>query len=326
MPLSGVQIRREQEDQFATTVRWSDCTNEITGTDGNYNKVYSYIYREHTPNVALSLRFRNVGDASDFEKAILKLTSTPIFSWPSNISPTHFVHTVSDTGENARNYRAILLIRTRSGWRFSALFYVYRDTDFQYTRANEQFQLQFHQAYYTHYVSNHFGHTFLPKERPHFERCEKRLCSEKSDRLDGRPIKFNNEVDCMRFLSAISITHKIIFSRQARSLSTKLPNRFRIGTITSNKVPADVQLWQRGTSVRLLTRYVRGVEDKWISTTVPQEGMDRQGGSHRAILPKVNYQRGRKVNISNMEATDPSNRSNGNKIGPIVIGFENANG
>lgn len=307
-------------------VKWSDCTYETTGTDGNYNKVYSYIYRERTPNVALSLHFRNVGDADDFETAILRLASPPIFSWPSTISPTHFVHTVSDTGENAITYRAILLIRARHGWRFSALLYVYGHTDFQYSRATKQFQLQFHQAYYTHYVSNHLGHTFPPKEPPHFEKCEKRLCSEKSGRLDDSPIEFDDEVDCMRFLSSISISHKMIFSRQARFISTRLPSILRFRSITSNKGPADVQLWQRGTSVRLLTRWVQGVEDKWISMTVPPEGMDRQGSTYRAILPKVEYQRGRNVKMFNMEATDPSLRMNGKKSGPIVIEFENANG
>lgn len=307
-------------------VKWSDCTYETTGTDGNYNKVYSYIYRERTPNVVISLRFRNVGDAGDFETAILTLPSTPIFSWPSTTSPTHFVHTVSDTGEDAKNYRAVLLIRTRSEWRFSVLLYVYRDTDFHFPLATKQSQLQFHQAYYTHYVSNHFGHTFLPKEPPHFEQCEKRLCGEKSDRLDHSQIEFDDEGDCMRFLSSLSNSHKIIFSRKASFISTRPPPKFKIGSIKSNKGPADVQLWQKGTSVRLLTRWVHGVEDKWMSMTVPPEGMDRQGGSYCASLPKVDYQRERKVNMSNMEATDPSNRTDGKRSGPITIKFETTNG
>lgn len=320
-------MRRESDNQYATMVRWSDCTYEANNkTDGNYNKVYSYIYKENAPNIALSLCFRNVGDADAFETAILRLPSTPIFSWPSTISPTHFVHTVSDTGENTKNYRAILLIRTRHGWRYSALLYVYRDTDFQYARATKQYQLQFHQAYFTHYISNHFGHTFLPKEPPHFEKCEKLLCSQKSDSLDDSLIEFDDEVDCMRFLSSLGSGHQMIFSRRASFISTKRPSRFRFGSINSNKGPADVQLWQKGNSVRLLTRWVHGVEDKWMSMTVPPQGMDRQGGSYRASLPNVDYQRGRKVNMSNMEATDPSNRADGKKSGPIIIGFETAVG
>lgn len=326
LPLSGVQIKREGDNQYAAMVKWSDCTYETKSTDGNYNKVYSYIYKESAPNVALSLYFRNLGDADAFETTILRLSSTPIFSWPSTISPTYFVHTVSDTGEDTKSYRAILLIRTRYGWRHSALIYVYRDTDFQYARATRHFRLQFHQAYYTHYVSNFFGHTFLPKERPHFEKCEKRLCSEKSDSIDDSPMEFDDEADCMRFLSSLSSGHQMIFSRQASWISTRRPSKFKFGPINSNKGPADVQLWQKGTSVRLLTRWVHGVEDKWLSMTVPPEGMDRQGGSYRASLPKVDYQRGRKVNMSNMEATDPSNRADGKKSGPIFIGFETPTG
>lgn len=324
--MSGVQIKREGDNQYAAMVKWSDCAYETTSTDGNYNKVYSYIYRESAPNIALSLYFRNSGDADAFEKAILRLSSTPIFSWPSTVSPTHFVHTVSDTGENAKSYRAILFIRSLDGWRHSALLYVYRDTDFQCTRAAKGFQLQFHQAYYTHYVSNHFGHTFLPKEPPHFEKCEKRLCSEKFDSLDGNPMEFDDEADCRRFISSLSSGHQMIFSRQAKFISTKGRSKFKFGSISSNKGPADVQLWQKGNSVRLLTRWVHGVEDKWMSMTVPPEGMDRQGSSYRASLPKVDYQRGRKVNISNMEATDPNKREDGKKSGPIIIGFETPTG
>ena len=101
LPLSGVQIKRERDNQYVAMIKWSDCTCEKIGTDGNYNKVYSYIYKETAPNIALSLCFRNFGDANAFETTILRLHSTPIFSWPSTTSPTHFVHTVSDTGENS---------------------------------------------------------------------------------------------------------------------------------------------------------------------------------------------------------------------------------
>lgn len=319
-------MKRECGNQHAVMVKWSDCTFQKISTDGNYNKVYSYIYKEIAPNIALSFCFRNLSDTEAFETAILRLHSTPLLSLPSTISPTHFVYTVSDLGENAKTYRAILLICTRSGWSHSTLLYVYRDTDFQYARATKQFRLQFHQAYYTHYVSNHFGHTFLPKESPHFERCEKRLCSEKSDSLDDGFIEFDDEMDCLRFLSSLSSGYQMIFSRQASFISTRRPSRFRFGAINSNKGPADVQLWKKGTSVRLLTRWVHGVEDKWMSMTVPPEGMDRQGGSYRASLPKVDYQRGRKVNMSNMEATDPSNKADGKKSGPIIIGFDTAIG
>lgn len=307
-------------------VKWSDCTYKTIGSDGNYNEVYSYIYKETAPNITLRLCFRNLGDADAFETAILRLHSTPIFAFPSTISPTHIVYTVSDTGENAMNYRAILLIRNRSGWSHSVLLYVYRDTDFQYARATKQFRLQFHQAYYTHYVSNHFGHTFLPKEPPHFKECQKRLCSEKSNSLDDGLIEFDDEVDCLRFLSSLSSGYQMIFSRQASFISTRRSRIIRFGAINSNKGPADVQLWQKDTSVRLLTRWVHGVEDKWMSMTVPPEGMDRQGSSHRASLPKVDYQRGRKVNMSKMEATDPSNKADGKKSGPIIIGFGTAIG
>lgn len=330
LPLSGVQLKRESDSQHAAIAKWSDCTYEIKGsTDGNYNNIYSYIYKETAPNIALSLCFRNLADADAFETATLRLHSTPILSLPSTISPTHFVHTVYDTGENARRYRAIVTIRTRSGWRHSSLLYVYRDTDFKYTRANarvnKQFRLQFHQAYYTHYVSNHFGYTFVPKEPTHFKECEKRLCSQKFDSLDDGLIEFDEEGDCFRFLSSLSNDHRLIFSRQASFISTKRRSKISFGVINS-KGPADVQLWQKDNSVRLLTRWVHEVEDKWMSMTVPPEWMDRQGVSNSASLPKVDYERGRKINMSKMEATDPRNKADGKKTGPITIGFGTADG
>lgn len=326
LPLSGVQIKRERDNQHAVKVKWSDCTYLKKSTDGNYNEVYSYIYKETAPNIALSLYFRDLGDANDFETKILRLNSDPIFSWPPTINPTHFVYTVSDTDEHAMAYRAILIIRTRSEWSHSALLYMYRDTDFQYARETNRFRLQFHQAYYTHYVSNHFGHTFLPRELPHFKECEKRLCNEKSDSLDDGLIKFDDEMDCLRFISSLSSGYRMIFSRQARFISTKRPPRFRFGAMNSKKGPADVQLWQKGTSVRLLTRWVHEVADKWTSMTVPTEEMDRQGGNYRVSLSMVDYQRGRKVNMSKMEATDRSNRADGKKSGTFTIGFSSADG
>lgn len=328
LPLSGVQLKRESDNQHAAEAKWSDCTYEMkASTDGKYHRVYSYIYKETAPNIALSLCFWNLADANAFETATLRLHSTPILSLPSTISPTHLVYTVCDTDEKAMRYKAIVTIRNQSGWRHSALLYVYRDTDFEYTRANagaaKQFRLQFHQAYYTHYVSNHFGHTFKPKEPPHFKECEKRYCSRKEYSLNDGLIEFDEEVECFRFLSSLSNDHRMIFSRRASFISTKRRPKITLGT---NKGPADVQLWQKDNSVRLLTRWVHEVEDKWMSMTVPPEGMDRQGGNNSASLPKVDYECGRKVNMSKMEAIWPRNEADSKKTGPITIRFSTADG
>ncbi|KAL8987411.1 MAG: hypothetical protein Q9169_008702, partial [Polycauliona sp. 2 TL-2023] len=80
LPLSGVRISRIGNSREAI-IKWSDCTHEQSDrTDGNYNRMYSYMYDENNPNIALRLLFKDPPDASDFEDTVLKLSNPPIFS------------------------------------------------------------------------------------------------------------------------------------------------------------------------------------------------------------------------------------------------------
>ena len=296
-------------------IRWSDCSNETQRSDGNYNKIWSYVYDESNPNIALSLSFRNAGDATDFESKVLRLSSTPVFSWSTSLV-SGSVYTVSDADPNPRNYKALWLTHTRYQWKNSEVFFMYRDTDYQYEQASRR--VRFPQAMYPHYVSSHVDRLFKPavNEKPHFSHCEKRV---------GNVVaEFDDETDCMAFMSSLSSQHTLIFSRRAPHVMTKAPSRF--GSAKSNKGQAEVQLWRKGNSIRLLSRWGDHVEDKWISMTVPKNGLEPQRDSNRATFPKLEYDRGRKMDMANLMARDSREKVEKQRFGNLVIIFETVRG
>ena len=149
---------------------------------------------------------------------------------------------------------------------------MYRDTDYHYDHASTR--VRFPQAMYPHYISSHIERLFKPaaNETPQFSHCEKRVGNVLAE--------FDDESDCMAFMSSLSSQHTLIFSRSAPHLTTKAPPRF--GSPKSNKGNAEVQLWRKGNSIRLLSRWGDHVEDKWISMAVPKDGLEPQRDSNRA--------------------------------------------
>lgn len=321
LPLSRVQIRREGLARQCT-IKWSDCTHEKSDkTDGNYNKIYTYVYDDSNPNVAFQLLFRNSQDATDFESAILHLSIPPIFSTPGP-NPV-FVYDISDTEPNPKKYKALILIKSRFDWTYSDLFYMYRDTDYQYDHST--FRVRLPSVYYTDYISTHVEKLYKPPadEAPHFSHCEKRI--------GNAPIDFDDEAIAAGFMSSLSGGHTLIFSSRAHYITTKPPSRFS-GT-KSNKGNAEVQLWSKGNSVRLVSRWDDKVEDKWMSMSVPRDGLAHTKDTNRASLPKCEYDRGRKIDMAHLVARDSrekdektGKKAGSSKVGPITIAFESVRG
>ena len=314
MPLSRVQISRDDLNRQAT-VKWSDCNHERPNlTDGNYNRKYDFVYDDGNPNIALQFLFRNSGDARDFESIILHLSFNPIFSWPTSSSFNH-VYNIWDHEPNPKEYKGLILLSTRYEWKYSDLFYIYRDTDYLYDSAGPT--VRFPQVIYTNYVSTHVDKLFppAPERPPQFSHCEKRV--------GNVSVEFDDERSCMDFISSLTSGHELLFSRRARSITTKAS---RFGSSKSNKGPAEVQLWRKGNSIHLLSRWVATVEDKWISMVLRSGSLEHRRDDNRASFARQEYYRGRKIDMSNLVARDPLEKSEWRRDGPVSIAFETVRG
>lgn len=316
MPLSRVQINREDIAR-QVKIKWSDCNYEKPDlTDGNYNPVYSYIYDDSNPNIALRLLFRNSEDATDFENTILRLSMPPIFSWPTG-GESRFIYDIHDADPNPKNYKAFLLIHTRFNWRYSDLFYVYRDSDYQFDSNTSR--IYFPEVIYTDYISTHVDKCYKPDadKPPRFSHCEKRI--------GNVAIDFGDPAVAMSFMSSLTNGYELIFSRRSHFITTKVPSRF--GSAKSNKGNAEIQLWQKGNTMRLVSRWGDKVEDKWMSMTIPKGGLEQRNDSNRAIFRNLEYDRGRKIDLGNVMAREFSHeKSEKKKTGMITIAFETVRG
>lgn len=320
LPLSRVQIRRDGDIGRQVEMKWSDCTHESRHrTDGSYNSIYTYIYDDHNPDLALFLTFRNARDAHDFEQTILHLAPEPIYSWTGN-SEAHSVYMISDYEPNQKKYKALMLTSTRHDWKYSDLFYLYRDIDFVYDRAARRVKLP--QLSYTDYISTHVDKLYKPPpdEPPQFSHCDKKI--------GHTVIDFTEESVAAAFMSSLTSDFILIFSRRADYITTKPPPKLPFGSIKSNKGPAEVQLWLKGNSVRLISRWNDKVEDKWLSMAVPRDGLEHKRDSNRAMLPKLQYDRGRKIDMANLVARDSKERKEdgGKKVRPVTIAFQTVRG
>lgn len=329
LPLSNVRVSRKGTAREAI-IKWSDCTHEQSDrTDGNYNRMYSYTYDENNPNIALRLSFKNSADATDFEDTAMRLSIPPIFS--STGPDSRLVYSISDTDTIPKNYKAILLTHTRLDWKYSELVYMYRDTDFIYdSTAN---RVRFPHVYYTDYISSHVEKLYKPDPGtvPHFSHCEKKV--------GNINVEFEDEATMFKFMSALTPDYNLVFSRPAHYVATKAPRKF--GSTKSNKGQAQVQLWQerRNTksgnnknNIRLVSRWEESkVEDKWLSLPIRpgtlQQSRTKNNHSNRISLPKGPYERGRKLDMKNLAATDSKTASKGEgsrRVGPVTICFESA--
>ncbi|KAG8531403.1 uncharacterized protein KY384_003032 [Bacidia gigantensis] len=320
LPLSRVQIRREGIAR-KLLVKWSDCAQKNVRSDGNYNKIHSYVYDDTNPNIGHSLLFRNAQDATDFERTVLHLSIPPIFNWTSGLNSA-LVYMISDTEPDPKNYKAIMVTRTRYDWKYSELYYLYRDIDYIYTRMDSSsVRISFPSLYYTDYISTHVDRLYKPdlgEPVPHFSHCEKKIGNSHLD--------FDNESAAMRFMSSLTSAHTLIFARRAHYITTKAPSRFSTSA-KSNKGPPEIQLWLKGSNTRLVSRWGEKVEDKWLSMTVPRNGLEYKKDGSKASLQKCEFERGRKLDMANLMARDPRDKKEeGKRLGPINVGFESVRG
>jgi len=324
LPLSRVQINRTGLAR-QVTVKWSNCTQEKLGrTDGAYNRIYDYVYDDSNPNICLSLLFRNAADAAEFASHVLQLSSPSSFSWttptpPGTDSPQHHVYNVSDTEPNPVAYKALLISHARAEWRYTELFYIYRSIDYAFDRS--ALRIRFPDVYYIDYISTHVDKLYAaPADSPpHFSHCEKRV--------GNVPLDFSDEDTAVQFMSALTSGHELVFSRRVHFITTKTPSRFK--STKSKKGPAEVQLWQKANSVRLLSRWGDIVEDKWLSMAVPRGLLAHARDSNRAVLPGVVVERGRKMDMSALVARDAGvKRKEGERAGgsTVTVAFESVRG
>lgn len=285
-------------------------------TDGNWNKIWSYFYDDSNPNIAVNLQFRTQADAAEFERTVLQLSLPPLFSWSAG-SDGRFVYDVADTDPNPKNYKALLITHTRHSWKYSELYYMYRDADYHYDHSNRR--VRFPQVYYTDYISNHTEELYKPPvdRPPAFSHCQKKV--------GNVPIEFDEESVSQAFMSSLTLGHELVFSRKALWITTKPASRF--GSAKSNKGSAEVQLWRKGNGTRLVSRWVDKVEDKWLTMALPRShGLASTRDSNRAQLPRVEYDRGRLIDMANLVARSPRVREDAKRVGPITIAFETVRG
>jgi len=328
LPLSRVQLSRDGISR-QIVAKWSDCSHETADkTDGNYNKVYTYFYDDSNPNIALNLQFRTQADATDFEKTILQLSLAPAFRWDTG-PDSRYVYDIADTEPTPKNYKALLITHTHLSWKYSELFYMYRDTDYQYNHAN--LHVRFPQVYYTEYISTHVDKLYKPPpdQLPQFSHCQKKVGNVTLD--------FDNSEIAQAFMNSLTVGHDLIFSRRAHWITTKPPSRF--GITKSNKGTAEVQLWRKGylnndsnnstASMRLVSRWDDRVDDKWMSMAIPRTASSSAHNakdSNRAVLPRVEYDRGRLIDMANLVARNPVVAAEARKVGPVTIAFETVKG
>ncbi|KAL9050061.1 MAG: hypothetical protein Q9206_005242, partial [Seirophora lacunosa] len=312
LPLSNVSISREGTARSAI-VKWSDCLHERSDTtDGNYNRIYNYVYDENDPNIAISLLFRTSADAADFENTVLKLSTSPVMSW-SNGHDSRHAYNISNT-EPPKNYKGILVTHTRLGCKYSELFHMYRDTDYIYDHTPTR--VRFPKIQYTHYVSSHFDKAYKPDHAtpPHFSHCDKRI--------ETATVDLESEQLAFKFISALTPGHELIFSRRATSLATK-------------GGPAEVQLWRKNHDgartfrLLMLARWTEeeegtATEYKWLGLQIESGAVMVHDGSNRASFPKSSYYtRGRKLDMAGLQPRDPKGVQEGKiRNGPVTIDFE----
>lgn len=324
LPLSRVQIKRHDDLPRQALVRWSNCSQEIIGTDGFYNRTYNYIYNDQNPNVAISVYFRNSADASEFESKILTLSVPPIYPPVSPLINTlpigvseKVIYDISDTGPEARTYKAILLTHTNHKWRYGELFYTFRDLDYIYDHATST--IHFPMVNSVTYISNFCDNTThrpSPKAPPEFDHCRK----EKAN----FSVNFEDSSSAMSFISALRPGWNLLFSRRALFLSTRPPPRFGRQP-TSKKGPIEVQIWQKQNTqeLSLLGRWnSESVDDKWLTLSIDRGQASFPPGSNKADLGASDFRRGRKIDMANLTATDAKENKNSKGNGPVTIFFD----
>ncbi|KAJ5384051.1 hypothetical protein N7517_001962 [Penicillium concentricum] len=309
MPLSVVQINRGNMSR-QVLLQWSDtCQVRSDKTDGNYNALHSYVYDDTAPNIGVGLQFASHQEAEDFEQAVLEMSFRPDFSW-SQPSGSGLIYNVVDAGTEHKQYKAVLVFRTRSSWRYSDLYYIYRDADYSYDHSS--FSIHFLRMYCTDYISTHVDQLYHPESPVTFSHCDKKASQ--------TTIEFGNDLEARSFLSSLSPLYELLYSRPIHSLSTKGNSLF--GFQISGKGSADIQLWRRGTTFQLAARWDDSVTDKWLTMAVPSEFIDSSKENSRVTFPRFPYLRGTTLDMMNVMARSPKNSNAKIREGTMSISFQ----
>ena len=83
-----------------------------------------------------------------------------------------------------------------------------------------------------------------------------------------------------------------------------------------------MQLWLKGSGVRLVSRWEDKLEDKWPSLPVQRDGLIHTKDSNCASLPRCEYDRRRKIDMANLVAKDSRDKETRKKVGPVTIALE----
>ncbi|THC95419.1 hypothetical protein EYZ11_005106 [Aspergillus tanneri] len=313
MPMSRVQVCRE-EDSRQVLVKWSDTRQErSTKTDGNYHTLFSYVYDDSCPNIGMSMHFGTQQQAEIFENAILNLSSNPIFSWTQTSSAGQ-VYDVEDAALDQKQYKAVLLLHTRLSWRYCNLYYLYRDTDFIYE--DSSLRIRFPHVFYTDYISSHVDKLYQADSPVFFSHYEKRI--------GNFTVDFNHAAVMRGFMSSLASSYELVFSRRAVSLATKGKTIF--GSKKSTKGDAEVQVWRKGNTVRLASRWQDHIPDKWLTMSISSGLLSLSADGTRVDFPPVNYSRGMVLNMASIMAGAPRDPNMARKHRTITITFPTANG
>ncbi|KAE8153746.1 hypothetical protein BDV25DRAFT_136499 [Aspergillus avenaceus] len=311
MPMTRVQVDSDS-DTGQVLVKWSDtCQEESSKTDGNYNRLYSYIYDDNSPNLGFRLQFGSMKRAEEFERVILSLNGQSTFSWFGDSSSVN-VYDVVDPALNGKQYKAIMLQKSRLRWKYCNIYYVYRDTD--YSCDHRHRRVCFPRIFYTDYISSHVDELYPAVNPVSFSHCEKKVGS-----MDAG---FDEEPALRDFLSSLAVGHELIFSRRAVSLVAKGKGIF--GPRRSNKGETEIQLWKKGMTIQLAARWEDNVTDRWLTVTIPPGALQATKESNRADFSSLVYARGTFLNMVGILAVAPRDPNLARRNGPIAITFSTA--
>ncbi|KAJ5225670.1 hypothetical protein N7468_006895 [Penicillium chermesinum] len=310
MPLSRVQIHREDMSR-QVLMKWSDTTQERSDkTDGSYNTLYSHMYDSSAPNIGMSLHFGSQKGAEDFEKAVLDINFKPVFSWSEPLSAGR-IYDVVDANTDHKQYKAVTILQKKTSWRYIEVCYLYRNADFDYSNSSQS--VRFPAASYTDYISTHVEQLFPADHEVGFSHCDKRNATVL--------IEFNDSSVPQAFLSALAPTHDLIYSRRIVSLTTKSKSPFGK---KSNKGYAEIQLWRRTKSLQLAARWDDSVANKWITMALPP-GCAEASKDNTVNIPKQPFARGTCLDMLHITAKHPKDSAAGRE-GAVTIAFQRADG
>ncbi|KAJ5093532.1 hypothetical protein N7456_009393 [Penicillium angulare] len=308
MPLSRVQINREELSR-QVLLKWSDtCQERSDKTDGNYNTLHSYVYDYTAPNIGIGLQFSTQQNAEDFERALMEINFKSSFSW-SEPGGTGRIYDVIDTGTEHKQYKAAVLIQNSGPWRYSDVFYLYRDTDYIYQNAS--LRVQFPHASYADYISSHSDQLYVADKPVVFSHTEKKT--------KQAMFKFDSDSVARAFMSSLSPLYELVYSRRIHSLSTKVN---MLGSKRSGKGGAEIQLWRRGNTTQLAARWSDNVPDKWLTMSLPRDFSESSKDNLRVGFAKLPYFRGVSLDLMNIMARTPKATSMVSREGAISISFQ----